>query len=65
MKTAKTKRIGRPPLKEKDRRQAIEVTLKPSTIKYLRKIGDDNVSRGIETAAYAHQSDHVPHSDNQ
>lgn len=47
MSKPKTKSVGRPKLKEEDRRQAIEVTLQRDTIEQARAIGG-TVSRGIE-----------------
>lgn len=47
MKQAKKKSVGRPKLKEADRRKAIEVTLHRDTIDQARAIGG-TVSRGIE-----------------
>ena len=63
MSKPKTKSVGRPKLKEKDRRQAIEVTLQRDTIEKARAIGG-TVSRGIEMSVTDYwrgiQSRHLP-----
>lgn len=52
MKAKKAKR-GRPPLPPAEKRKYIQLTLPQSTIDAARKIGNDNVSAGVEKAVAA------------